>query len=159
MEKLFPEFMLITQKVDGLHRLAGNHAINELHGDIYSTKCSSENRIVSDWPETTDIPPLCPLCGAYLRPDVVWFGENLTPGNLDAASQAASSCQVFFSIGTSNVVEPAATLPFIALKNEATIIEINPQETPLTSLASYSFRTPAGDILPRLVKILKMQSD
>lgn len=104
MEKLFPEFMLITQKVDGLHRLAGNHAINELHGDIYSTKCSSENRIVSDWPETTDIPPLCPLCGAYLRPDVVWFGENLTPGNLDAASQAASSCQVFFSISTSNVV-------------------------------------------------------
>lgn len=155
LEALFPEFSLITQNVDGLHRLAGSKATIELHGDIFRTKCSSENKIISSWPETGDKPPLCPFCGAFLRPDVVWFGESLPARPLRAAFEAASSCQVFFSIGTSTVVEPAASLPFIALKNEATVIEINPQETPLTPYTSYSSHHPAGEILPMLVATLK----
>lgn len=155
MEKIFSEFTLITQNVDGLHRIAGSHATIELHGDISRTKCSFENQIISDWPETDAIPPNCPHCGELLRPDVVWFGESLPTEPLEAAFEAASSCQVFLSIGTSALVEPAASLPFVALRNEAAIIEINPQETPLTPLASYSYHHPAGEALPELVSEMK----
>jgi NAD-dependent deacetylase len=155
METIFSEFTLITQNVDGLHRLAGSHAIIELHGDISRTKCSIENRIISDWPETDAIPPHCPHCGELLRPDVVWFGESLPAEPLEAAFEAASACQVFLSIGTSALVEPAASLPFVALRNEAAVIEINPQETPLTPLASYSYHHPAGEALPKLVSEMK----
>lgn len=155
MEKLFPEFTLITQNVDGLHRLAGSQLIIELHGDIFRTKCSFENKIVSDLIETDDIPPHCPHCGELLRPDVVWFGESLPAQPLDAAFKAASSCQVFLSIGTSTLVEPAASLPFVALRNEATVIEINPQDTPLTPQVNYASKHPAGEILPRLVSAIK----
>ena len=155
METIFSDFTLITQNVDGLHRLAGSHATIELHGDISRTKCSFENQIISDWPETDAIPPYCPHCGELLRPDVVWFGESLPTEPLEAAFEAASSCQVFLSIGTSALVEPAASLPFVALRNEAAIIEINPQETPLTPLASYSYHHPAGEALPELVSEMK----
>lgn len=155
METLFPEFSLITQNVDGLHRLAGSHAIIELHGDISRTKCSFENQVISIWPETGEIPPHCPHCSELLRPDVVWFGESLPAEPLEAAFMAASSCQVFLSIGTSTLVEPAASLPFIARRNEAAIIEINPQETPLTPLANYTSKHPAGEILPRMVTAIK----
>ena len=155
METIFSEFTLITQNVDGLHRLAGSHATIELHGDISRTKCSFENQIISDWPETDEKPPHCPHCGELLRPDVVWFGESLPAEPLEAAFEAASSCQVFLSIGTSALVEPAASLPFVALRNEAAVIEINPQETPLTPLASYSSKHPAGEALPELVSEIK----
>ena len=155
MENLFPEFTLITQNVDGLHRLAGSQAIIELHGDISRTRCSSENQIVSDWPETDEIPPHYPHCGALLRPDVVWFGERLPSEPNETAFMAASSCQVFLSIGTSTLVEPAASLPFLALRSEAAVIEIYPQETPLTPFASYSFQYPAGEVLPVLVSMIK----
>ena len=155
METIFSEFTLITQNVDGLHRLAGSHATIELHGDISRTKCSFENQIISDWPETDAIPPHCPRCGELLRPDVVWFGESLPTEPLEAAFEAASSCQVFLSVGTSTLVEPAASLPFLALRVGATVIEINPQETPLTPLANYSSQHPAGKVLPQLVSAIK----
>jgi NAD-dependent deacetylase len=155
MEPLFPEFTLITQNVDGLHHLSGSQETIELHGDIFRTRCSFENKIVSDWPETDELPPHCPHCGELLRPDVVWYGESLPTKPLDAAFEAASSCQVFLSIGTSTLVEPAAFLPFVALRNEATVIEINPQETPLTPLVGYSSKHPAGEILPELVAAIK----
>jgi NAD-dependent deacetylase len=155
METLFPEFTLITQNVDGLHHISGSQVTIELHGDIFRTKCSFENKIVSDWPETDELPPHCPHCGELLRPDVVWYGESLPAKPLDAAFEAASSCQVFLSIGTSTLVEPAASLPFVALRNEATVIEINPQETPLTQLSAYSSKHPAGEILPELVAAIK----
>lgn len=151
MEKLFPEFVLITQNVDRLHRIAGNERIIELHGDIFKTKCSVENIAVKDWPDKGDIPPLCPHCGGMLRPDVVWFGESLPARILEAAWEAASSCQVFLAIGTSSVVEPAASLPIVALHNSAVVIEINSQDTPLSGIANYSLKGAAGDILPRLV--------
>jgi NAD-dependent deacetylase len=155
METLFPEFTLITQNVDGLHHLSGSLETIELYGDIFRTRCSFENKIVSDWPETDELPPHCPHCGELLRPDVVWYGESLPAKPLDAAFEAASSCQVFLSIGTSTLVEPAASLPFVALRNEATVIEINPQETPLTQLSAYSSKHPAGEILPELVAAIK----
>jgi NAD-dependent deacetylase len=156
LELFFPEFSLITQNVDGLHQLAGSKEVIELHGNIFRTKCAADGSLFSEPLDLTRTPPLCPGCGSYLRPDVVWFGESLPAGALGHAMRATNTCEIFFSIGTSTLVEPSASLPFIALENGATVIEINPQATPLTSKASHSICGRAGDILPILAaQILK----
>lgn len=151
MERRIAEFTLITQNVDGLHRRAGSHQILELHGNLFRTKCFNENRPVESWPEGNDIPPRCPQCGGLLRPDVVWFGEMLPTGVLRAAEHAATTAQVLFSIGTSALVYPAADLPLAALSNGATVVEINPQPTPLSPHATFCLTGAAGVILPALV--------
>lgn len=148
-------FTLITQNVDGLHRQAGSQNILELHGNIHRTKCFRENEVVEEWADTGDVPPLCPRCGAYLRPDVVWFNESLPQTEWRAAVEAATSCDLFFCIGTSSLVQPAASLPHYALQAGAVVVEINPNETPLSQNPSpgrlYSLRGKAGDLLPQLV--------
>jgi NAD-dependent deacetylase len=153
MERLFSSLTLITQNVDGLHQRAGSQAVIELHGNIMRTKCSVEGAVVDDY-DDEEAPPLCPSCGAPLRPDVVWFGEMLPSDALEAASEAARRSDLFLSVGTSSLVYPAAALPFDALENGATLVEINPEETPLTPHADYSVRGPAGEILPELVRAL-----
>ena len=101
--------------------------------------------------ETGAVPPLCPNCGAPLRPDVVWFGEMLPPQALEEASEAARGCDLFLSIGTSSLVYPAAALPYEALENGATLVEINPTRTPLSANADFTLRGPAGKVLPDLL--------
>lgn len=152
MENHVPEYSLITQNVDGLHSLAGTQNLIELHGNIQRNKCSVEDTLITSWQPKDEIPPRCPNCNAYLRPDVVWFGENLPLGTIEAAQRNAASSQVFFSIGTSAVVYPAASLPQIALDNGAVLVEVNPDRTPLSHLASYRFANPAGEVLPYLVE-------
>jgi NAD-dependent deacetylase len=152
METFFSQFSLITQNVDGLHRLAGSRSTIELHGDISRTRCSVEDIQISKWSETGEIPPRCPHCGELLRPDVVWFGESLPEGAIQTAFEIASNCQIFFSIGTSALVEPAASLPFLAMQNGAQVIEVNIDQTPLTASADWHFAAPAGQVLPALVR-------
>ena len=150
MERRLPSFTLVTQNVDGLHGRAGSENVLELHGNILRTRCSFEGEAVE--PEETDAaPPPCPNCGAPLRPDVVWFGEALPREALEAASDAARDCDLFLSVGTSSLVYPAAALPYEALQSGAMLVEINPDETPLTPHAAYSLRGPAGSMLPGLV--------
>lgn len=155
MELFFRErlakFTLITQNVDGLHQRSGSESIVELHGNINRTKCFKEGILVEQFNIGDDVPPSCPNCGGPLRPDVVWFGENLPPEALISAWEAAQTCDLFFSIGTSSLVEPAASLPHIAINHGATIIELNPDETMLTQQATYVLRGPAGEILPALL--------
>jgi len=144
------DFTLVTQNVDGLHRAAGSERVVELHGNIRRVKCFDGQHPVQSWAESDDV-PTCPRCGSLLRPDVVWFGESLPPDALAAALAAARTCDVFLCVGTSTVVEPAASLPFIAREAGARVIEVNPQPTPLTPQASFSLRGTAGEILPLLV--------
>ncbi len=151
MERRVAEFTLITQNVDGLHRRAGSHQILELHGNLFRAKCFSEDRPVESWPDGEEIPPRCPRCGGLLRPDVVWFGERLPAAALRAAEHAAASAEIFFSIGTSALVYPAADLPLTALAAGATVVEINPQPTPLSPHVTFSLNGAAGQILPALV--------
>lgn len=153
METQVPDFTLITQNVDGLHQMAGSKNVIEIHGNMHRSKCSNEGTIF-DQPELyEDKPPLCPDCGAYLRPDVVWFGESLPPEALQASWESAQNCDLFLSIGTSALVEPAATLPLLAQENGAEVAEINIQETRLTPHASYFIVGSAAQVLPELVKI------
>ncbi len=152
MQRQVPDFVLITQNIDGFHQLAGGRDVIELHGNLFRSKCFQEDTPVETWSDTGPTPPVCVHCGGFLRPDVVWFGEQLPPAALEAAARAASSCDVFFSIGTSGVVEPAASLARIAIGQGAPVVEINPAETPLTRLAAYVLQGPSGKILPDLVK-------
>ena len=151
MEKLFPQFELITQNVDSLHQRAGSRKVVELHGNITRTKCFDEGTIISNWPETTDVPPKCPNCGGLLRPDVVWFEEPLPEREMQLALEASTQCELFLSIGTSTMVYPAASLPFEALRGGATVVEINPEPTPFTAKADFVLAGPAGVVLPGLL--------
>ena len=153
MQRLVPKFTLVTQNVDGLHQRAGSRKVIELHGNIGRTKCSVEDVQVENYDEAGTL-PLCPSCGAPLRPDVVWFGEKLPSEALDAASEAARGADVFLSVGTSSLVYPAAGLPFEALESGATLVEVNPENTQLTPRADHALRGPAGGVLPRLIRAL-----
>jgi NAD-dependent deacetylase len=144
------DFTLVTQNVDGLHELAGTRRLVELHGNIRRVKCFDHGHAVKGWPETDGV-PACPHCGSLLRPDVVWFGESLPGEALAQAVAAAQSCEVFLCVGTSTVVEPAASLPFMALAEGAKVIEVNPTRTPLTARATIAIAGAAGEILPDLI--------
>jgi len=154
LETKVPEFALVTQNVDGLHEIAGSRNLIEFHGNIRRNRCSGEGTLSAWVPEETQSPPVCKACGAYLRPDVVWFGEALDAGVLKAAFAQALHCDVFLSVGTSSVVEPAASLARRAGDNGAYLAEINPQPTPLTASVHTSLRGPSEHFLPALVAAL-----
>lgn len=156
MQTLVPQLALITQNVDGLHQETGSINVIELHGNLRRNKCFENDHIVPPGREVlaADLqgPPRCPQCDSLLRPDVVWFGEALDRDAIEAAYRAAQRCDVFFSIGTSALVHPAATLPYIAMDSGAVTVEINPAKTPLSTDVDYVLRHGAGHVLSRLVQ-------
>src|SRR5215211_2186731 len=151
IEKRVPHFTLITQNVDNLHRFAGSQNVLELHGNIQRVRCADCYASTETWGDDTESVPTCQECGGLLRPDVVWFGEALPRDQLEAAVTVARACDVFFSIGTSGVVQPAASLAFAAHNRGAVVVEINAEPTPLTPKADYVFEGRSGEILPQLV--------
>lgn len=155
LQELLPRLTLVTQNVDGLHQRAGSRDVIELHGNISRTKCFVENLVVSDWDDTGEVPPRCPNCGGHLRPDVVWFGEPLPENALAQALTRSAHCDLMLSVGTSGLVYPAAMLPYAALENNATVVEINPSPSPLAERADLVLTGKAASILPRLVATLK----
>lgn len=152
IERHVPRLTLITQNVDGLHQQAGSQRVLELHGNIHRVKCFEEGTIIEQWKESGEVPPRCPNCRGMLRPDVVWFGESLPEQAFNEAALAALHSDVFLSIGTSGLVEPAASLPLIALRRNARVVLVNPEETPLLSEGVDFLRGPAGTMLPALVR-------
>lgn len=159
LESFFDSFTLITQNVDNLHQLAGSSDILEMHGNIYRNKCAQCGKMLDD---DKDIDPAnilaCDQCGGKIRPDVVWFGEMLPEGVIEGAFEAAGKAEVFFSIGTSALVHPAASLPLVAKRAGATLVEINPEETPLSPLADFCFQAKSGELLPELIELLQRRA-
>ena len=151
LEKRAPLFTLITQNVDGLHALAGSRNVFEVHGSIWSVRCTACGREQIDrrWP-LPEIPPKCE-CGALLRPGVVWFGESLPPRVWQDAEAAARSADVFLLIGTSAVVYPAAGLAQIAKASGARVVEINLAETVMSDGIDEFLQGPSGELLPQLI--------
>lgn len=126
LARYVPHFTLLTQNVDNLHVRAGNSDVVALHGNLLEARCSGGCDVraqMNDLP--ADTVPHCHQCGSLMRPDVVWFGESLAEDKLTRARAATFACDVFLSIGTSNVVEPAASLPWLAAAHGATVIVVN----------------------------------
>ncbi|HDP89651.1 MAG TPA: NAD-dependent deacylase [Thioalkalivibrio sp.] len=145
---------VITQNIDGLHQAAGSRDVLELHGSALRVRCAACDYRSDDLPdEFEELPPHC-HCGALLRPDVVWFGETLPEAAMRQARRWAEAAGAMLVIGTSATVQPAASLPVVALRAGAAVIEVNPEPTALTAMAAVALRGPAGAILPALVSAL-----
>jgi NAD-dependent deacetylase len=149
-----PTLTLVTQNVDGLHQRAGSTGVIEYHGNILRDRCTVEQVVVERSLPARDGLPRCASCGGLLRPDVVWFGEMIPRAALRTADAAADQCDAFLSIGTSSLVHPAAGLAETALRNGATVIEINPNPTDLSERATLRLRGPSGQMLPALLAAL-----
>jgi NAD-dependent deacetylase len=150
LEQRVPRFTLITQNIDGLHQRAGSRNLLEVHGNIWTLRCTQCER---EWPDSSvpiNIPPHCE-CGGLARPAVVWFGEGVPSGVWNAAEQAAISCEVFLVVGTSAIVFPAAGLVGLAKESGAKLVEVNVEPTPMSGIVDCALTGPAGEILPKLV--------
>lgn len=161
LEGTLGQVSVITQNVDGLHQLAGNRNVIELHGSIRRYQCSSTGKPIDEqWIDAHEqCPPPSPhSAGAFARPAVVWFGEALPHAALDAAYRLCRTADVILSIGTSALVEPAASLPLLAQENGALFVEINPQVTPLTHVADVSLSGSSGEVLPALLAALDSET-
>jgi NAD-dependent deacetylase len=150
-----PDFTLVTQNVDNLHTRAGSRDVLELHGNIERSYCIECGTFADEeeLDQAREV-PRCRKCGGLVRPDVVWFGEVLPYETFQKAAAASRRCEVFFSIGTSAMVYPAASLPLAALAHGAYLVEINQEETDLSSRAHEALFGKAGVILPLLLQAL-----
>jgi len=155
MERMFPEFALITQNIDNLHSRAGSRKIYELHGNIMRNRCVDCNKHQDNLElNGSFLLPRCE-CGGLIRPDIVWFGEPLPEYDLKNAFLATTNTDIFLSIGTSSVVQPAASLPIEAKKSGAYTVEINTEPTAISHLLDESIIGKAGVIMPLLIAKIK----
>jgi NAD-dependent deacetylase len=156
LEKIVKDFTLVTQNIDNLHYRAGNKRVLELHGNIERSYCIDCGTPVDNIEVSVEKKvPRCSLCNGILRPDVVWFGEMLPEGVFEAAMEAARRCELFFVVGTSAVVYPAAGLPLTAHEHGAYIVEINIERTEISHKVNETLLGKAGDVLPYLIKVIK----
>jgi NAD-dependent deacetylase len=159
LESVLSSLVVVTQNVDGFHQLAGSSDVIELHGNILRSVCSDSRQVIDDsWLATRqERPPPSPHHSAGLaRPDVVWFGESLPAHALERAWQLAQDADVLLSIGTSTLVQPAASLPLLALERGHYVIEINPDRTPLSDQANLTVSLTAGQALSALRAALRV---
>lgn len=151
LEKRIDDFTLVTQNVDRLHMRAGSVKVIELHGDLHNARCSDCSDVIPL--EKQDGVVMCGLCGGAMRPNVVWFGESLDIRHLEAAYNVSGASDFLIVAGTSNVVQPAASLAYAALEKEGYVLEVNLDPTPLTGSASATVLGKAGEVLQELVSL------
>jgi len=157
MQNHFKDVTVVTQNVDNLHRRAGSKKIFELHGNIENNFCISCKKNQDEDLDFSHGVPKC-VCGGLIRPGVVWFGEFLPEDQFRGGELAAMKADVFFVVGTSAVVYPAAGLVYTAKASGATIVEINIEETEISSSVNYSYFGKAGEILPKIFEEYKSQA-
>ena len=156
LEKIVKEFTLVTQNIDNLHISAGSKNVLELHGNIERSYCIDCHKNYDNVEVTQENKvPHCPTCNGLIRPDVVWFGEMLPEGVFEAASDAASQCELFLTIGTSAVVYPAAGLPKTARNSGAYVVEVNTEPTEISHTVNETLLGKAGEVLPQLLQIVE----
>ena len=154
LAELLPNMTLVTQNVDNLHQRAGSPGVIEFHGNIFEDRCFEEGTLHTA--DDSQEVPVCPDCGAYLRPGVVWFGEAIPEQAMARSCAAAADSDVFLSIGTSSLVYPAAGLADIARRNGALLVEINPNPTMQASSFDFALAGKSGAILPELLELLAL---
>jgi NAD-dependent deacetylase len=150
---------VITQNVDDLHERAGSTAVHHVHGSLFKFRCDecdgAYHGELPDMPEPEleAEPPQCD-CGGLIRPDIVWFGEQLPDGPWNASVGAVHNADILIVVGTSGLVYPAAGLPEMALAQGTVVVEVNPELTPLSESATLVVRQSASEALPHLLQQL-----
>jgi NAD-dependent deacetylase len=155
-----PRLTLVTQNVDDLHERAGSIGPIHLHGSLFAPRCFACGRAAAfpvDVPDEPEggrrlPPPSCDRCGGFVRPGVVWFGEQLPEAELEEAFSAARACEALLSVGTSSVVFPAAQIPIEAHRIGATVVQVNPNATGLDAVSDFDLRGTAATVLPALIR-------
>ena len=147
MENQTEQFTLITQNIDGLHHKAGSQNVLEIHGNIWKVQCTKCQCLSHNSEVPIQILPTCHQCGGLLRPKVVWFGETLPAKELAAAQLVVTHCDLMFIIGTSGLVQPAASLGIAGKQAGAYVVEINVERTPLSNIADETRIGKASDVL------------
>ena len=142
----YADVVVLTQNIDGLHQKSGSSKVLELHGSIVKIKCSVCDYREEVLTEISNLPPLC-KCGNILRPHIVWFGESLPQDVWQNAMNFANKCDLMIIAGTSLVVSPANTLPIYAKQNNATLIEINPENTEMSGEMDLVIRNTSAESL------------
>lgn len=159
--EIVPHLHITTQNIDDLHERGGSRHILHLHGKLNEVKCyancQGEQTIIpeAEFVHGKTNPPRCPHCGAWLRPNVVWFGEMLPDGAFDYAKGIAAQANVYLVAGTSGMVFPAAELPLIAKQAGAFVIDINPDETDYNAFTDISLRGGFGEVMPKLLDLVQ----
>ncbi len=151
LEGRVEDFTLITQNVDGLHEMGGSRNVIELHGSIWRVRCTGCSAVTENHDIPIAIPPSCGECGALLRPHIVWFGEALPGDAITAAYGALERCDVLRVIGTSGVVQPAASMASVAKGAGAYVVEVNIELTPNTTVVDKTIAGKAAEVLPLIV--------
>jgi NAD-dependent deacetylase len=148
---------IITQNIDGLQQAAGtpDDAVIELHGTNRSARCMEcglrfEAEALLKRLESGEAVPRCGECGGLIKPDTISFGQPLDPKVLESAVEWASSCDLMLAMGSTLLVEPAASLPRMAKANGSRLAIINLSETPLDGLADLIVTQPAGEFLSKI---------
>jgi NAD-dependent deacetylase len=156
MERLGFLQHIITQNIDNLHQVAGSQAITEIHGNRLKLRCiECDARYPLKGFALDEIPPRCPHCRGIVKTDTVMFGEPIPVDAIQSCRYHTQLCDCMLLVGTSAVVYPAAEFPLIAARAGASLIEVNPMETPLSGLCQATLRAPAGEALPALVERLR----
>jgi len=145
---------IVTQNVDGLHQRAGNTDVIEYHGNsrhLVCLKCRGKVPFTEE--ALTVMPyPVCDKCREPLKPDGVFFGEQIPACAVQRAREAVEKCQIMMIVGTSGVVYPAAEIPHLAVSYGAAIVEINVSPTPFTSaISGYFLEGSASQVLPEIL--------
>lgn len=143
-----PSTVVVTQNIDGMHQRAGATDVAELHGSLWRVRCDDESIVRDD--ATVPMNPRRCSCGASSRPDIVWFEDQLDHRVVRRAREALEACDLLVTVGTSAVVYPAADLPRIAAAAGAVTVEINLEDTAMSSLYQHRLRGPASEILEQL---------
>jgi NAD-dependent deacetylase len=160
LAKRVPQLTLVTQNVDDLHERAGSPDVLHLHGRLDAFRCFSCDRPVGSLPALAEDagegrriePPRCIYCAGPLRPGVVWFGESLPAHTLERAFAAAEDCDLVLSVGTSGLVQPAASIPRLALAAGASVVHVNPQPALTGHPREFALAGKAGEVLPALLQ-------
>ncbi len=159
LARYIEQLTVVTQNIDDLHERAGCAEVLHLHGSFFAPRCFACARPYSKPLDSPDLvsseprqePPRCARCNGRIRPGVVWFGEQLQREMYQPAQRAAQKCDVLFSIGTSSLIYPAASLPFETAARGIPVVQVNPSATDLDAKAKFNLRGQAGDIMPRLL--------
>jgi NAD-dependent deacetylase len=154
MANYIPDVKVITQNIDNLHKRAGSKTVYELHGNIERNYCIKCKKVYQNIVPLEGKIPKCE-CGGLIRPDVVWFGEYLPRDQFDASYRASENADIFFIVGTSAIVYPAASLIYTAKESGAVLVEVNIEKTEVTGVVHFSLFGKSGEVLPEVLRKIK----